>query len=146
MIANVSPSSKSYDDTHNALKYANRAKEIKSSVSIIGIPLFHNCLLLFHCCDTWAIGIWKPSPSLTFQLKSNVVSLNSHIGQYAVVCEKQRQEVIWSIICRSLTEYLNCRPTPGSILTTISMFLFYKDSTVEEEIAGIWEERGAWGF
>lgn len=33
MIANVSPSSKSYDDTHNTLKYANRAKEIKSSVS-----------------------------------------------------------------------------------------------------------------
>uniref|UniRef100_A0A8D3CEM2 Kinesin-like protein n=1 Tax=Scophthalmus maximus TaxID=52904 RepID=A0A8D3CEM2_SCOMX len=58
MIANVSPSSKSYDDTHNTLKYANRAKEIKSS------------------------------------LKSNVVSLDSHIGQYAVICEKQRQEVI----------------------------------------------------
>uniref|UniRef100_A0A8C9Y395 Kinesin-like protein n=1 Tax=Sander lucioperca TaxID=283035 RepID=A0A8C9Y395_SANLU len=54
MIANVSPSSKSYDDTHNTLKYANRAKEIKSS------------------------------------LKSNVVSLDSHIGQYAVICEKQR--------------------------------------------------------
>lgn len=34
MIANVSPSSKSYDDTQNTLKYANRAKEIKSSVSI----------------------------------------------------------------------------------------------------------------
>lgn len=34
MIANISPSSKSYDDTHNTLKYANRAKEIKSSVSI----------------------------------------------------------------------------------------------------------------
>uniref|UniRef100_A0A672ZRE1 Kinesin-like protein n=1 Tax=Sphaeramia orbicularis TaxID=375764 RepID=A0A672ZRE1_9TELE len=54
MIANVSPSSKSFDDTHNTLKYANRAKEIKSS------------------------------------LKSNVVSLDSHIGQYAVICEKQR--------------------------------------------------------
>ncbi|KAM6980644.1 kinesin-like protein KIF18A [Aplochiton taeniatus] len=58
MIANVSPSSKSYDDTHNTLKYANRAKEIKSS------------------------------------LKSNVVSLDSHIGQYAVICEKQRQEIL----------------------------------------------------
>uniref|UniRef100_A0A667XYK5 Kinesin-like protein n=1 Tax=Myripristis murdjan TaxID=586833 RepID=A0A667XYK5_9TELE len=34
MIANVSPSSKSYDDTHNTLKYANRAKEIKSLVSL----------------------------------------------------------------------------------------------------------------
>ncbi|XP_071773301.2 kinesin-like protein KIF18A [Centroberyx gerrardi] len=58
MIANVSPSSKSYDDTHNTLKYANRAKEIKSL------------------------------------LKSNVVSLDSHIGQYAVICEKQRQEIL----------------------------------------------------
>ncbi|XP_047436689.1 kinesin-like protein KIF18A [Mugil cephalus] len=58
MIANVSPSSKSYDDTQNTLKYANRAKEIKSS------------------------------------LKSNVVSLDSHIGQYAVICEKQKKEIL----------------------------------------------------
>ncbi|CAN9507142.1 unnamed protein product [Ophioblennius macclurei] len=58
MIANVSPSSLSYDDTHNTLKYANRAKEIKSS------------------------------------LKSNVVSLDSHIGQYAVICQKQQQEIL----------------------------------------------------
>ncbi|KAL2076650.1 hypothetical protein ACEWY4_027753 [Coilia grayii] len=57
MIANVSPSSVSYEDTHNTLKYANRAKEIKSS------------------------------------LKSNVVSLDSHISQYAVICEKQRAEI-----------------------------------------------------
>ncbi|KAL6112995.1 kif18a [Pungitius sinensis] len=67
MIANVSPSSKSYDDTHNALKYANRAKEIKSS------------------------------------LKSNVVSLDSHIGQYAVICEKQRQEILQ--LKKKLQEY-----------------------------------------
>lgn len=58
MIANISPSSTSYDDTHNTLKYANRAKEIKSS------------------------------------LKRNVVSLDSHIGQYAVICERQRQEIL----------------------------------------------------
>uniref|UniRef100_A0A3P8ZTN3 Kinesin-like protein n=1 Tax=Esox lucius TaxID=8010 RepID=A0A3P8ZTN3_ESOLU len=58
MIANISPSSKSFDDTHNTLKYANRAKEIKSS------------------------------------LKRNVVSLDSHISEYAVICERQRQEII----------------------------------------------------
>ncbi|XP_066513217.1 kinesin-like protein KIF18A isoform X1 [Hoplias malabaricus] len=58
MIANVSPSSLSYEDTHNTLKYANRAKEIKST------------------------------------LKSNVVSLDSHVGQYAVICEKQKAEII----------------------------------------------------
>ncbi|XP_075966288.1 kinesin-like protein KIF18A [Anarhichas minor] len=67
MIANVSPSSQSYDDIHNTLKYANRAKEIKSS------------------------------------LKSNVVSLDSHIGQYAVICEKQRQEILQ--LKKKLTEY-----------------------------------------
>ena len=32
MIANISPSSTSYEDTHNTLKYANRAKEIKTKV------------------------------------------------------------------------------------------------------------------
>ncbi|XP_054474365.1 kinesin-like protein KIF18A [Anoplopoma fimbria] len=69
MIANVSPSSKSYDDTHNTLKYANRAKEIKSS------------------------------------LKSNVVSLDSHIGQYAVICEKQRQEIL--LLKKKMNEYEN---------------------------------------
>ncbi|NWQ62667.1 KI18A protein, partial [Neopipo cinnamomea] len=34
MIAAVSPSSLFYDDTYNTLRYANRAKDIKSSVSI----------------------------------------------------------------------------------------------------------------
>lgn len=53
MIANVSPSSKSYDDIHNTLKYANRAKEIKSSVSIsffghVASPLCVNSCLT-HC-------------------------------------------------------------------------------------------------
>uniref|UniRef100_A0AAY4BUK9 Kinesin-like protein n=1 Tax=Denticeps clupeoides TaxID=299321 RepID=A0AAY4BUK9_9TELE len=56
MIANISPSSGSYEDTLNTLKYANRAKEIKTS------------------------------------LKSNVVSLDSHVGQYVVICERQRAE------------------------------------------------------
>ncbi|KAL7833846.1 hypothetical protein AOLI_G00288060 [Acnodon oligacanthus] len=67
MIANVSPSSLSYEDTHNTLKYANRAKEIKSS------------------------------------LKSNVVSLDSHIGQYVVICEKQKAEII--LLKQKLKEY-----------------------------------------
>ncbi|XP_029000484.1 kinesin-like protein KIF18A [Betta splendens] len=75
MIANISPSSKSYDDTHNTLKYANRAKEIKSS------------------------------------LKSNVVSLDSHIGQYAVICEKQRQEILQ--LKQKLKEYEEKNIVPG---------------------------------
>jgi len=34
MIANVSPSSSSYEDTYNTLKYAARAKQIKQRVSL----------------------------------------------------------------------------------------------------------------
>uniref|UniRef100_A0A8C2Q934 Kinesin-like protein n=1 Tax=Cyprinus carpio TaxID=7962 RepID=A0A8C2Q934_CYPCA len=67
MIANVSPSSLSYEDTHNTLKYANRAKEIKST------------------------------------LRSNVMSLDSHIGQYAVICEKQKAEIV--MLKQKLKEY-----------------------------------------
>ena len=32
MIANIAPSGSNYDDTHNTLKYANRAKNIKTNV------------------------------------------------------------------------------------------------------------------
>ncbi|XP_010080822.1 PREDICTED: kinesin-like protein KIF18A, partial [Pterocles gutturalis] len=58
MIAAVSPSSMFYDDTYNTLKYANRAKDIKSS------------------------------------LKSNVVSLDSHISQYVKICDEQKKEIL----------------------------------------------------
>uniref|UniRef100_A0A8C5Q9C1 Kinesin-like protein n=1 Tax=Leptobrachium leishanense TaxID=445787 RepID=A0A8C5Q9C1_9ANUR len=58
MIAAVSPSSMSFEDTYNTLKYANRAKDIKSSV------------------------------------KSNVVSLDSHISQYVKICEEQKKEIV----------------------------------------------------
>ncbi|KAG7235186.1 hypothetical protein INR49_003097 [Caranx melampygus] len=82
MIANVSPSSKSYDDTHNTLKYANRAKEIKST------------------------------------LKSNVVSLDSHIGQYAVICEKQRQEILQ--LKQKLKQYEEKNIVPGTAIINSS--------------------------
>ncbi|KYO21938.1 kinesin-like protein KIF18A [Alligator mississippiensis] len=58
MIAAVSPSSMFYDDTYNTLKYANRSKDIKSS------------------------------------LKSNVVSLDSHMSQYAKICDEQKKEIL----------------------------------------------------
>lgn len=47
MIANVSPSSLSYEDTHNTLKYANRAKEIKSTVRS-----WHNMNVYIHMPKT----------------------------------------------------------------------------------------------
>lgn len=33
MIVNISPSESSYEDTHNSLTYANRAKNIKTMVN-----------------------------------------------------------------------------------------------------------------
>ncbi|XP_053576369.1 kinesin-like protein KIF18A [Bombina bombina] len=69
MIAAVSPSSLSYDDTYNTLRYANRAKDIQSSV------------------------------------KSNVVSLDSHISQYVKICEQQKQEI--AILKDKLQRYEN---------------------------------------
>ncbi|XP_075418087.1 kinesin-like protein KIF18B [Tenrec ecaudatus] len=57
MIAAVSPSSLTYEDTYNTLKYADRAKEIRLS------------------------------------LKSNVVSLDCHISQYATICQQLQAEV-----------------------------------------------------
>ncbi|NXP23952.1 KI18A protein, partial [Scytalopus superciliaris] len=67
MIAAVSPSSLFYDDTYNTLKYANRAKDIKSS------------------------------------LKSNVISLDSHISQYVKVCNEQKKEIL--MLKEKLREY-----------------------------------------
>ncbi|KFO89285.1 Kinesin-like KIF18A, partial [Buceros rhinoceros silvestris] len=67
MIAAVSPSSMFYDDTYNTLKYANRAKDIRSS------------------------------------LKSNVVSLDSHISHYVKICNEQKKEIL--MLKEKLREY-----------------------------------------
>nr|XP_004655791.2 kinesin-like protein KIF18B [Jaculus jaculus] len=57
MIATISPSGLTYEDTYNTLKYADRAKEIRLS------------------------------------LKSNVISLDCHISQYATICQQLQAEV-----------------------------------------------------
>nr|XP_015808826.2 kinesin-like protein KIF18A isoform X2 [Nothobranchius furzeri] len=103
MIANVGPSSKSYDDTQNTLKYANRAKEIKSS------------------------------------LKSNVVSLDSHIGQYAVICEKQKQEILQ--LKQKLKEYEGKSVVPGAS-NTISLQKQAEFKRVSEAVQSIFSSRG----
>ncbi|XP_037545328.1 kinesin-like protein KIF18A [Nematolebias whitei] len=102
MIANVGPSSKSYDDTHNTLKYANRAKEIKSS------------------------------------LKSNVVSLDSHIGQYAVICKRQQQEILQ--LKQKLKEYEAKNNTPGVFNSVLSPKQA-EFKRVSEDLQGIFSSR-----
>uniref|UniRef100_A0A8C7GW26 Kinesin-like protein n=1 Tax=Oncorhynchus kisutch TaxID=8019 RepID=A0A8C7GW26_ONCKI len=108
MIANISPSSKSYDDTHNTLKYANRAKEIKSS------------------------------------LKRNVVSLDSHIGQYAVICERQREEIVQ--LKKKLKEYEERKMDPlvpggSNTINTISSQNQTEIHKVSESLQSIFSSR-----
>ena len=59
MIAAISPSSVFYDDTYNTLKYANRAKDIKSSVSVFTLPLFLRVLGAFFFLFYTSSEIWN---------------------------------------------------------------------------------------
>ncbi|XP_077020240.1 kinesin-like protein KIF18B isoform X2 [Tamandua tetradactyla] len=74
MVAAVSPSSLTYEDTYNTLKYADRAKEIRLS------------------------------------LKSNVISLDCHISQYATICQQLQAEV--AALREKLQVYEAGVPTP----------------------------------
>ncbi|MBN3325000.1 KI18A protein, partial [Atractosteus spatula] len=104
MIANVSPSSMSYEDTYNTLKYANRAKDIKSS------------------------------------LKSNVVSLDSHVSQYAVICEKQSKEIL--MLRQKLKEYEEkSLALPES--RRLSLMAVSRHKQAEIENYSIWSLRAA---
>ncbi|NXF96219.1 KI18A protein, partial [Eubucco bourcierii] len=51
MIAAVSPSSMFYDDTYNTLKYANRAKDIKSSLKSNTVDLDSHIMAYVKICD-----------------------------------------------------------------------------------------------
>jgi len=70
MIANVSPSSMCYEDTHNTLKYANRAKNIKTTVTSRNLT----CM---------------PNPG---QVVRNVLNVNFHITKYTEIIEGLKQE------------------------------------------------------
>lgn len=52
MIANVAPAHQTYEDTHNTLKYATRAKSIKFQV--ISIPLKQKLNFYIHMADTFS--------------------------------------------------------------------------------------------
>ncbi|XP_073762378.1 kinesin-like protein KIF18A isoform X1 [Danio rerio] len=102
MIANVSPSSLSYEDTHNTLKYANRAKEIKST------------------------------------LRSNVMSLDSHIGQYAIICEKQKAEIV--MLKQKLKEYEE-RKAEAPALNPISIQKRAEFEKMSESLRSVFSDR-----
>jgi len=68
MIAAISPSATTYEDTHNTLKYANRAKNIKTKVTLF-----------------WCLLISK--------VVRNVVNVKYHISKYTDIIRELRNEV-----------------------------------------------------
>ncbi|XP_047401891.1 kinesin-like protein KIF18B isoform X3 [Sciurus carolinensis] len=84
MIAAISPSNLAYEDTYNTLKYADRAKEIRLTASPHEPPLPASSGALAH------LDLLQINPCL---LKSNVVSLDCHISQYATICQQLQAEV-----------------------------------------------------
>ena len=65
MIANIAPSSSNYEDTHNTLKYANRAKNIKTNVQ-------RNVLNVEYHVSQYT--------DIINQLKQEIVTLKSQLG------------------------------------------------------------------
>lgn len=72
MIANVSPSSSTFEDTYNTLKYAARTMCIKSAVKIRFL-MFKNKLCL-HILFSFIIGL--------LQITKNVMNESLSIPQY----------------------------------------------------------------
>lgn len=72
MIANMSPTDFSYEDTHNTLKYANRAKNIRTKVQqnvhrvdyhiskytdVRSLPVSLCCILRMYCFELFAFAL-----------------------------------------------------------------------------------------
>jgi hypothetical protein len=75
MIAAISPSSSSYEDSYNTLKYADRAKSIKSNVILIFDLLNYSIYLL---------------TAMFLKVKKNERSIQLHVTQYEKMISELR--------------------------------------------------------
>ncbi|XP_060695080.1 kinesin-like protein KIF18A isoform X2 [Hemiscyllium ocellatum] len=78
MIAAVSPSSLSYDDTYNTLKYANRAKYIKSSVKSNILNLNNHVGKYAKICEDQRKEIMELKEKLKAYDSEKMLFLNNH--------------------------------------------------------------------
>ena len=113
MVANISPSALCYEDTYNTLKYADRAKQIKTSVRCLDIlrsncclnhcldgasttvwtvlePLSGQCLDVWICCLDMLFGYWW---CFFVQLVRNVLQVDYHLVKYRGIIQDLRREV-----------------------------------------------------
>ncbi|XP_059508138.1 kinesin-like protein KIF18A isoform X2 [Stegostoma tigrinum] len=78
MIAAISPSSLSYDDTYNTLKYANRAKDIKSSVRSNILNLNNHVGKYAKICEEQRKEIMELKEKLKAYESEKLLFLNNH--------------------------------------------------------------------
>ena len=82
MIASVSPSSLSYEDTHNTLKYAHRASAIK--------PIARTRVGEY---SAFYQSSSSNSSSGSNGLKANVLTVNAHVTEYKQIIDELKAEV-----------------------------------------------------
>ncbi|RMX54942.1 hypothetical protein pdam_00012704 [Pocillopora damicornis] len=82
MIAHASPASGSYEETRNTLLYADRAKNIKTNVSV---TFFRNAITLYRRQVSRA--------KFEANVKPNQFSVSYHIAQYTNIIADLRKEI-----------------------------------------------------
>jgi len=86
MIASVSPSSLSYEDTHNTLKYAHRASAIKP----IARTRVGEYSSFYHSSSS---SLSSSMGSASNGLKANVMTVNAHVTEYKQIIDELKAEV-----------------------------------------------------
>ncbi|XP_067902585.1 kinesin-like protein KIF18A isoform X2 [Heterodontus francisci] len=97
MIAAISPSSLSYDDTYNTLKYANRAKDIKSSIKSNVLNLNNHVGKYAKICEEQRKEIMELKEKLKAYESEKLLIRNNHgpnvmIGSHPKESEIKRFE------------------------------------------------------
>uniref|UniRef100_UPI00398EA607 kinesin-like protein KIF18A n=1 Tax=Pristiophorus japonicus TaxID=55135 RepID=UPI00398EA607 len=93
MIAAISPSSLSYDDIYNTLKYANRAKDIKSSIKSNVLNLNTHVGKYAKICEEQRKEILELKEKLKAYESEKLVIRNNH-GQNVVVGPNPKESEI----------------------------------------------------
>ncbi|XP_067850188.1 kinesin-like protein KIF18A isoform X2 [Heptranchias perlo] len=114
MIAAISPSSLSYDDTHNTLKYANRAKDIKSSIKSNVLNLNYHVGKYAKICEEQRKEIMELKEKLKTYESEKLVIHNNHglnvmVGSNPKESENKRfEQVLENIFSDRQKIRINC--------------------------------------
>jgi kinesin family protein 18/19 len=88
MIANVSPSHLSYDDSYNTLRYADRAKRIKCQVICLNIVVCNPPDMKLTSIISYSMML-----NAVLQIKKNTMSVSACLTQYTKVVEEMSHKI-----------------------------------------------------